>query len=259
MALVKSPFRCHRDPRDRELVADLSKRLGRPVRPVQLNAYEIRHALARIYGLPLGEGEGRLLRIDAAGGMRFDAGQPASDVLNGLLGEAIRRRATDIHLEAYEGDADVRLRLGRVYQARIQMGQQAGQMPDDGVFQSAADAFARAAALSEKGGDLEGRIMAEFERARVLAAWPGHTPDAKTAYLQLIDLAGSEGGNRAADSGVGLGLALVDEHVRLHGGRVWVEDRRDGESGARFVVELPVVEPAKEETSSARTDEGGTT
>ena len=25
--------------------------------------------------------------------------------------------------------------------------------------------------------------------------------------------------------GVGLGLALVDEHVRLHGGRVWVEDR----------------------------------
>ncbi|HEY5156047.1 MAG TPA: HAMP domain-containing sensor histidine kinase [Acidimicrobiales bacterium] len=52
---------------------------------------------------------------------------------------------------------------------------------------------------------------------------------------------GSEGGNRASDSGVGLGLALVDEHMRLHGGRVWVEDRRDGESGARFVVELPVV------------------
>ena len=54
---------------------------------------------------------------------------------------------------------------------------------------------------------------------------------------------GSGGGNRAGDKGVGLGLALVDEHVRLHGGRVWVEDRRDGETGARFVVELPVVEP----------------
>ncbi len=39
---------------------------------------------------------------------------------------------------------------------------------------------------------------------------------------------GSESGNRASDSGVGLGLALVDEHVRLHGGQVWVEDRRDG-------------------------------
>ena len=52
---------------------------------------------------------------------------------------------------------------------------------------------------------------------------------------------GSESGNRASDSGVGLGLALVDEHVRLHGGQVWVENRRDGQSGARFVVELPVV------------------
>ncbi len=27
---------------------------------------------------------------------------------------------------------------------------------------------------------------------------------------------------------------------RLHGGRVWVEDRPDGQPGARFVVELPV-------------------
>lgn len=54
---------------------------------------------------------------------------------------------------------------------------------------------------------------------------------------------GSEGGNRSSDTGVGLGLALVDEHVRLHGGRVWVEDRRDGRTGARFVVELPLVDP----------------
>lgn len=53
---------------------------------------------------------------------------------------------------------------------------------------------------------------------------------------------GSEGGNRASDSGVGLGLALVDEHIRLHGGSVWVEDRPDGRTGARFVVELPLVE-----------------
>ncbi len=59
---------------------------------------------------------------------------------------------------------------------------------------------------------------------------------------------GGEGGNRSTDSGVGLGLALVDEHVRLHGGRVWVEDRLDGESGARFVVEIPIVETAKDET-----------
>lgn len=52
---------------------------------------------------------------------------------------------------------------------------------------------------------------------------------------------GTEAGRRTMDRGVGLGLALVAEHVRLHGGRVWVEDRQDGRPGAAFVVELPAV------------------
>jgi two-component system, OmpR family, sensor histidine kinase MtrB len=49
---------------------------------------------------------------------------------------------------------------------------------------------------------------------------------------------GVSAGRRSGTEGAGLGLALVDEHVRIHGGRVWVEDRRDGEPGARFVIEL---------------------
>jgi two-component system, OmpR family, sensor histidine kinase MtrB len=53
---------------------------------------------------------------------------------------------------------------------------------------------------------------------------------------------GSAAGRRGSSEGVGLGLALVAEHANLHGGRVWVEDRLDGEQGARFVVELPVEE-----------------
>jgi signal transduction histidine kinase len=51
---------------------------------------------------------------------------------------------------------------------------------------------------------------------------------------------GASAGRRGSMDGVGLGLSLVSEHVNLHGGRVWVEDRSDGETGARFVVELPV-------------------
>jgi two-component system sensor histidine kinase MtrB len=38
------------------------------------------------------------------------------------------------------------------------------------------------------------------------------------------------------ETGSGLGLALVAQHVRLHSGRVWVTDRPGG--GARFVLEL---------------------
>jgi signal transduction histidine kinase len=53
---------------------------------------------------------------------------------------------------------------------------------------------------------------------------------------------GAVAGRRSTSDGAGLGLALVDEHVRMHGGRVWVEDRSDGEPGARFVVELPAEE-----------------
>ena len=52
---------------------------------------------------------------------------------------------------------------------------------------------------------------------------------------------GGSAGRRSASDGSGLGLSLVAEHVRLHGGSVWVEDRADGLSGARFVIELPVV------------------
>jgi two-component system, OmpR family, sensor histidine kinase MtrB len=53
---------------------------------------------------------------------------------------------------------------------------------------------------------------------------------------------GGVAGRRGTGEGTGLGLALVAEHVRLHSGRVWVEDRNDGLEGARFVVELPTDE-----------------
>jgi len=53
---------------------------------------------------------------------------------------------------------------------------------------------------------------------------------------------GGMSGRRAGSDGAGLGLALVDEHVRMHGGQVWVEDRMDGDPGARFVIELPAEE-----------------
>jgi signal transduction histidine kinase len=50
---------------------------------------------------------------------------------------------------------------------------------------------------------------------------------------------GTSAGHRRGIDGVGLGLSLVAEHIRLHGGSVWVEDRAEGEHGARFVIELP--------------------
>jgi signal transduction histidine kinase len=49
---------------------------------------------------------------------------------------------------------------------------------------------------------------------------------------------GGRAGKRESGHGTGLGLSLVAEHVRLHGGRVWSEPAP--ERGNRFVVELPL-------------------
>ena len=49
---------------------------------------------------------------------------------------------------------------------------------------------------------------------------------------------GGRSGQRESSDGTGLGLSLVAEHARLHGGSVWIEDAPGG--GARFVIELPL-------------------
>ena len=73
-------------------------------------------------------------------------------------------------------------------------------------------------------------------------AGPG-VPEAERSRIFDRFARGAEGGRRGSGTGTGLGLALVAEHVRLHGGTTRVEDRQDGESGARFVIELPQERP----------------
>ncbi len=72
---------------------------------------------------------------------------------------------------------------------------------------------------------------------------PGIPPEERSLVFERF-ARGAVAGRRSSSDGAGLGLALVDEHVRMHGGRVWVEDRADGETGARFVLELPAEEVA---------------
>lgn len=83
---------------------------------------------------------------------------------------------------------------------------------------------------------------AEGDRVRIAVEdnGAGVPPDEREVIFDRFSR-GREGGNRGADSGTGLGLALVAEHVRLHHGQVWVEGRADGETGARFVIELPLL------------------
>ncbi len=77
--------------------------------------------------------------------------------------------------------------------------------------------------------------------SHILIAVEDHGPGVPEEERDLVFerfARGSGAGRRTGSEGAGLGLSLVDEHVRMHGGRVWVEDRLDGEPGARFVIEL---------------------
>lgn len=65
---------------------------------------------------------------------------------------------------------------------------------------------------------------------------PGIPDEARERVFERF-ARGPVGRHRVGHEGAGLGLSLVSEHVRLHGGKVWVEGRPAG--GSRFVVELP--------------------
>ncbi len=70
---------------------------------------------------------------------------------------------------------------------------------------------------------------------------PGVPSEDRKQIFERFSRAENHAGRRGSqDSGVGLGLSLVAEHIQLHDGRVWVSERVDGKSGARFVVEIPV-------------------
>ena len=73
-------------------------------------------------------------------------------------------------------------------------------------------------------------------RLAVEDAGPGVAPSERARIFERF-ARGSAGRTRVG--GTGLGLALVAEHARAHGGQVWVEDVPSG--GARFVVEIPEV------------------
>jgi two-component system sensor histidine kinase MtrB len=74
-------------------------------------------------------------------------------------------------------------------------------------------------------------------RISVDDAGPGIRPEDRKRVFERFYRSADARRRRGAD-GSGLGLALVAEHVHLHGGEVWVEDSPAG--GTRFVVELPV-------------------
>lgn len=107
-------------------------------------------------------------------------------------------------------------------------------------------------AVKYGGGPTRVAIALVDDRIRIAVedAGPGVPDDDRDIIFDRFARGSAAGRRSSGSSGVGLGLALVSEHMHLQGGEVWLEDRPDGDPGARFVVELdgPVrpVEPVNE-------------
>jgi two-component system sensor histidine kinase MtrB len=155
---------------------------------------------------------------------RYDAGAPPAAltplVLSELLQRTVAERSRPVPLRIGQAEAQLRVlgdkrRLERVVTNLLDNADAYG----DGAV---------ALTLSREG-----------HRVRLLVddAGPG-VPVADRNVIFERFARGRAAGQRRSTGGVGLGLALVAEHVRFHGGRVWVEGAPAG--GARFVVELPV-------------------
>ena len=98
----------------RSLVQGIAQMLERPVQPVQLNAWEIRRALAIGWGIEEEEQDGSVLDLRPVASFSFAPETTVPRMLDEILGHAVELGASDIHLETFENDVDVRFRIDGV-------------------------------------------------------------------------------------------------------------------------------------------------
>ncbi|MDR7400815.1 MAG: GspE/PulE family protein [Armatimonadota bacterium] len=145
------------DPLDVFALDDVAIAARRPVKPVVAMESEVEATIERVYGMGaaaqavLGEVEEAVPSVEEA----EDA--PVVRLVNLILSQAVRDRASDIHLEPTEGDARVRYRVDGVLHtvmtvprsvypavvsrvkvlARLNIAER--RLPQDGAFESALD------------------------------------------------------------------------------------------------------------------------
>ena len=115
------------DPSQERIIDQVQRRIGWQVRPVQLNAYEMDQALRSGFGSAEEEEDCPLLEEEAPckplperlalvnqHRISFARGDTTPEIVAGIFAHAVRSRATDIHLEAFPDDIDLRFRIDGV-------------------------------------------------------------------------------------------------------------------------------------------------
>jgi signal transduction histidine kinase len=166
---------------------------------------------------------------------RFDAGAIRLNLEELVAAEFVRQAVAVSSLPETPVEADERAEVAVIRGDRRRLARAIANLIDN----------ARAYGGGEPSVSIRVLNPPEDEISHIQIAVEDHGPGVAEEERELIFerfARGGGAGRRTGSEGAGLGLALVDEHVRMHGGRVWVEDRHDGEPGARFVIELMATE-----------------
>ncbi|MGA0894474.1 MAG: sensor histidine kinase, partial [Ilumatobacteraceae bacterium] len=169
---------------------------------------------------------------------RFDAGAIRLNLDELAVGEFVRQAVAVSSMPEVPVDVSERAERVLISGDRRRLARVVANLIDNARLHGSGDGTRVTVAEPDGEGEPLGHI-----RIAVEDCGPGVQPSERELIFERF-ARGGVAGRRAATEGAGLGLALVDEHVRMHGGRAWVEDRADGEPGARFVIELPAEEIA---------------
>lgn len=101
------------NPENSKLQDKIRGKLRCKVKAVQLNDYEISKALTFAFSEEEKEEE-YVLDLREGREIHFDVEQEARDILDDLLAQAIKMNATDVHIENYNDDIDLRYRVDGV-------------------------------------------------------------------------------------------------------------------------------------------------
>ena len=102
------------NPVRRSLLAEVEAMLRRTVRPVQLNSWEIRQALDEGYGVAGTRHDHAELVLGPVRDFSFEHDEDVPRLLDEILGRAVQLGASDVHIETYDQDVDVRFRIDGV-------------------------------------------------------------------------------------------------------------------------------------------------
>lgn len=117
------------DPLDFQVIEFLEKKSGKSIRPFMALSEDIVTAIEDAYSQNLGEDVSKALKETAAEVKTYEAGHlgevireaPVAQIVSATLEQAVRLRASDVHIEPQGGDTRVRYRVDGILQERLML------------------------------------------------------------------------------------------------------------------------------------------